>query len=222
MLFSSWWLKELVAYIQDDTRIASLLFALCYPCVSPSPQAHGRLDPLAGLKRWKTPEKDWENFGSSHFMLFRPDNLRDLTKVGKVYRLIGIPEDLPPGAMFSNNRYHPPHLTDDTDIMLHRLLVMFHPRPFVLARFAPHGSLACVQAYNEDYVKIAFRWVSLGWIWALVVYITLAEVFGPLGKFWFLTLHAVPARQPAGPYQGWKSIPPHWNPRGLTTWGPSQ
>lgn len=42
-------------------------------------------------------------------------------------------------------------------IVIHKLLSMFHPRPFVKTRFAPQGTVACIQAVAEFYYKIAFR-----------------------------------------------------------------
>ena len=56
----------------------------------------------------------------------------------------------------SSNRYYPPRV-EEKDIVVHRLLSMFHPRPFLLTRFGPRGSLACVRAYNDEYIDIVFR-----------------------------------------------------------------
>ncbi|OXB74228.1 UNVERIFIED_CONTAM: hypothetical protein H355_011680, partial [Colinus virginianus] len=42
-------------------------------------------------------------------------------------------------------------------IIIHKLLSMFHPRPFVKTRFAPQGSVACIQAISTYYYTIAFR-----------------------------------------------------------------
>ena len=55
-------------------------------------------------------------------------------------------------------RHLPPKLFADGEILIHRLLSMFHPRPFVMSRFAPQGSVACVRAFNADYLDIVFRY----------------------------------------------------------------
>ena len=56
----------------------------------------------------------------------------------------------------SSNRYYPPRIQEDY-VIVHRLLSMFHPRPFISMRFEPRGSLACVRAYNKEYVDIYYR-----------------------------------------------------------------
>lgn len=55
------------------------------------------------------------------------------------------------------NRHYPPKLVAEAEILIHRLLSLFHPRPFVISRFAPQGSVACVRAYNDKYLDIVFR-----------------------------------------------------------------
>lgn len=42
-------------------------------------------------------------------------------------------------------------------VIIHKLLSMFHPRPFVRTRFAPQGAVACIQASSSFYYTIAFR-----------------------------------------------------------------
>lgn len=43
-------------------------------------------------------------------------------------------------------------------VLIHSLLSMFHPRPFVKSRFAPQGAVACIRASNNFYYDIVFRW----------------------------------------------------------------
>lgn len=43
-------------------------------------------------------------------------------------------------------------------VLIHSLLSMFHPRPFVKSRFAPQGTVACVRASSDFYYDIVFRW----------------------------------------------------------------
>jgi len=45
-------------------------------------------------------------------------------------------------------------------VLIHSLLSMFHPRPFVKSRFAPQGAVACIRAASDFYYDIVFRWVK--------------------------------------------------------------
>ena len=63
-----------------------------------------------------------------------------------------------PGPGLSNNRYVPP-VAQGRVAILYRLLAMFHPRPFLMTRFGPQGTIACIRAQNKDYVDIVFRLV---------------------------------------------------------------
>lgn len=42
-------------------------------------------------------------------------------------------------------------------VIIHRLLSMFHPRPFVKTRFAPQGTVACLTAISDSYYTVMFR-----------------------------------------------------------------
>lgn len=42
-------------------------------------------------------------------------------------------------------------------VIIHRLLSMFHPRPFVKTRFAPQGAVACLTAISDSYYTVMFR-----------------------------------------------------------------
>lgn len=42
-------------------------------------------------------------------------------------------------------------------VLIHSLLSMFHPRPFVRSRFAPQGAVACIRASSDFYFDIIFR-----------------------------------------------------------------
>lgn len=116
----------------------------------------GPLDALHGLKSWKKSVREWQNIGASHLKPFLPTDPYDLQTVGKVYNLITMPGSLK-GSTLSSNRYLPPRLAGDPEIMIHRLLNMFHPRPFVFSRFAPQGSVAIIRAANEKLVEVTFR-----------------------------------------------------------------
>ncbi|KAL5008485.1 hypothetical protein ScPMuIL_014066 [Solemya velum] len=118
---------------------------------------HNSLDPLAGLKRWTKPTTDWMNFAVRHFQVFFPNNPQLLIDVGEVYGIIEAESSgLWAPLHLPSHRYFPPKV--ETDVMaIHRLLSLFHPRPFILTRFGPQGSAACIRAYNNDYLDIVFR-----------------------------------------------------------------
>uniref|UniRef100_A0A8C4N505 Selenoprotein N n=1 Tax=Eptatretus burgeri TaxID=7764 RepID=A0A8C4N505_EPTBU len=42
-------------------------------------------------------------------------------------------------------------------VFLHKLLSMFHPRPFVKSRFSPQGAIASIRAMNDRFYEIFFR-----------------------------------------------------------------
>lgn len=46
-------------------------------------------------------------------------------------------------------------------VLIHSLLSMFHPRPFIKSRFAPQGAVACIRASNDFYYDIVFRWGAI-------------------------------------------------------------
>ncbi|KAK2147360.1 hypothetical protein LSH36_557g01040 [Paralvinella palmiformis] len=114
------------------------------------------LDSLFGLKYWKQPVKQWKNFAVNHLKPFLPNDPYLLEDVGEAYHLISSQLDAR-RAPLSSNRYLPPPLVRDQEVMIHRLLSMFHPRPFVFSRFAPQGSVAIVRASSKKYVDIMFR-----------------------------------------------------------------
>lgn len=54
-----------------------------------------------------------------------------------------------------------PGLHCPPQVIIHRLLSMFHPRPFVKTRFAPQGAVACLTAVSDFYYTVMFRCVAL-------------------------------------------------------------
>ena len=64
-------------------------------------------------------------------------------------------------CIYFPTRFFPERQYGDAEIMVHRLLSLFHSRPFVQNRFAPQGSVACIRAYNTRYLDIVFRHVYL-------------------------------------------------------------
>lgn len=51
----------------------------------------------------------------------------------------------------------PTHASHRPQVIIHRLLSMFHPRPFVKTRFAPQGAVACLTAISDFYYTVMFR-----------------------------------------------------------------
>lgn len=53
-------------------------------------------------------------------------------------------------------RYYPPDVLPN-HLIFHRLLSLFHPRPFILSRFPPRGTVAVVRARFGPFLDIYFR-----------------------------------------------------------------
>ena len=62
------------------------------------------------------------------------------------------------GPGLTSNRHYPTPVKGRLAI-LYKLLSMFHPRPFLLTRFGPQGTVACVRAESKDYLDIVFRFL---------------------------------------------------------------
>ena len=95
---------------------------------------------------------DQQNFGCKDFQSFLPKNVSTI-ELGQVYDLI---PRLKTRVHLSNNRYSPPE-PDSNEIILFRLLNMFHNRPFLISRFPPQGTSLVVRARNAKYLDIIFR-----------------------------------------------------------------
>lgn len=118
--------------------------------------AAGSPDPLYGLKSWKSANKEFLNFAVHHFDVFLPkDHSFD---IGKVYYIVEDEQSFFQTMVsdISSNRYFPPSVKTEY-VTLHRLLTIFHPRPFLQSRFKPRGSVATVRAKNDKYIEIVFR-----------------------------------------------------------------
>ena len=87
-----------------------------------------------------------------------------MESTGIVYWLIKPIYGSQRGLSLSSNRYMPPPLSSDVEIMIHRLLSLFHPLPFVHSRFAPQGSTATVRSFNDEFVDIVFRWSEIDYV----------------------------------------------------------
>lgn len=108
---------------------------------------------LSGLRSWTRPAVDSSSFSASQFRAFLPPRNKDA--VGDTWWLIPSELNIFTGYL-PNNRYHPP-APKGKEVLIHSLLSMFHPRPFVKSRFAPQGAVACVRASSHLYYDIVFR-----------------------------------------------------------------
>lgn len=108
---------------------------------------------LSGLQSWRSPAIPSSSFFAAQFRTFLPPKGKE--QVGDTWWVV--PSDL---NIFTgylpNNRYHPP-APRGKEVLLHTLLSMFHPRPFVKSRFAPQGAVACLKATSDFYYHIVFR-----------------------------------------------------------------
>uniref|UniRef100_A0A672FU60 Selenoprotein N n=1 Tax=Salarias fasciatus TaxID=181472 RepID=A0A672FU60_SALFA len=108
---------------------------------------------LSGLRSWRSPAVPSSSFPASRFRAFLPPGSG--LAVGDTWWLI--PSEL---SVFTgylpNNRYHPPP-PRGKEVLIHALLSMLHPRPFVKSRFAPQGAVACLRAASDAYYDIVFR-----------------------------------------------------------------
>lgn len=103
--------------------------------------------------------KPFKQFAARDFRALLPEDIYLLHSVGEVYDIIAPMQQ--PAVPMSSNRYHPPLLGKPSEQLLHRLLAMFHSRPFIYSRFTPSGSVAIVRAQNDRYVDVVFRYVAL-------------------------------------------------------------
>uniref|UniRef100_A0A4W4GXB2 Uncharacterized protein n=1 Tax=Electrophorus electricus TaxID=8005 RepID=A0A4W4GXB2_ELEEL len=108
---------------------------------------------LRGLRSWKSPVTPSSTFPASHFRIFLPPKGKG--ELGEAWWIIPSELNIFTGYL-PNNRYHPP-TPRGKEVLIHSLLSMFHPRPFIKSRFAPQGAVACVRAVSDFYYDIVFR-----------------------------------------------------------------
>lgn len=108
---------------------------------------------LSGLRSWTSPAQPSSLFSAGLFRAFLPP--KNKVDVGATWWVIPSELNIFTGYL-PNNRYHPP-TPKGKEVLIHSLLSMFHPRPFIKSRFAPQGTLACIRASNDFYFDISFR-----------------------------------------------------------------
>ncbi|KAG7465962.1 hypothetical protein MATL_G00159700 [Megalops atlanticus] len=108
---------------------------------------------LSGLRSWKKPAVPSSVFSASQFRAFLPP--KNKLEVGDPWWIVPSELNIFTGYL-PNNRYHPP-TPRGKEVIIHSLLSMFHPRPFIKTRFAPQGAVACIRAVSDYYYDIVFR-----------------------------------------------------------------
>lgn len=108
---------------------------------------------LTGLKQWQEAFKPEASFSVEVFKTFLPKRLN--VNLGEPWMIV-TPDVSRFGPDLSSNRYTPPKVFGD-QIVIHYLLQMFHPRPFMYSRFPPQGTVACIRAENNKFLEVEFR-----------------------------------------------------------------
>uniref|UniRef100_A0A4W3J8G2 Selenoprotein N n=1 Tax=Callorhinchus milii TaxID=7868 RepID=A0A4W3J8G2_CALMI len=108
---------------------------------------------LSGLKNWKTPAIPSGVFSARQFKVFLPP--KSTVRVGDTWWMVPSELSIFTGYL-SNNRFYPP-APQGREVLIHNLLSMLHPRPFVKSRFAPQGAVACIRGLSDFYYDIVFR-----------------------------------------------------------------
>ncbi|KFV75122.1 Selenoprotein N, partial [Dryobates pubescens] len=108
---------------------------------------------LSGLRNWTAPAVPLSVLLARQFKAFLPP--KNKVDLGDPWWIIPSELNIFTGYL-PNNRFYPPP-PKGKEVLIHKLLSMFHPRPFVKTRFAPQGAVACIQAISTFYYTIAFR-----------------------------------------------------------------
>ncbi|NXG48115.1 SELN protein, partial [Psilopogon haemacephalus] len=108
---------------------------------------------LSGLRNWTAPAVPMSVLLARQFKAFLPP--KNKVDLGDPWWIIPSELNIFTGYL-PNNRFYPPP-PKGKEVIIHKLLSMFHPRPFVKSRFAPQGAVACIQASSTFYYTIAFR-----------------------------------------------------------------
>lgn len=108
---------------------------------------------LSGLRSWKSPAVPSYTISASQFRAFLPP--KNKGEVGDTWWVVPSELNIFTGYL-PNNRYHPP-TPKGKEVLIHSLLSLFHPRPFIKSRFAPQGTVACIRASSDFYFDIVFR-----------------------------------------------------------------
>ncbi|KAH0631206.1 hypothetical protein JD844_005423 [Phrynosoma platyrhinos] len=116
---------------------------------------------LSGLRNWTTPVSPVSVMFAQQFKAFLPPKHK--VELADPWWIIPSELNIFTGYL-PNNRFYPP-APKGKEVIIHKLLSMFHPRPFVKTRFAPQGAVACIQAVADFYYRIAFRSLNVDMEW---------------------------------------------------------
>lgn len=111
---------------------------------------------LKFLKEWTLPNTPQLNIPSKSFKSFMPKDTSNI-KVGDIWTLIPLPNNGEFREQLSNNRYQPPDLEFKEEIVVFKIIQMFHKNAFLYPRFDPRGCALYLRAVNNDYYDILFR-----------------------------------------------------------------
>uniref|UniRef100_H2Z5F9 EF-hand domain-containing protein n=1 Tax=Ciona savignyi TaxID=51511 RepID=H2Z5F9_CIOSA len=89
---------------------------------------------FTGLVAWKKPRKPEIELFAKEFKIFLPPNSSQM--IGDAYWVVEKPTNI---EELTGNRYRSPLPKTKAEKLLHKLMSMFHSRPFVTMRFSPHG-----------------------------------------------------------------------------------
>lgn len=109
---------------------------------------------MQGLKSWNTSSVPMATYSVDEFRAFLPYPVLE-PPLGQPWHIVESRIDKD-GPGLTSNRHYPTPVKGRLAI-LYKLLSMFHPRPFLLTRFGPQGTVACVRAESKDYLDIVFR-----------------------------------------------------------------
>uniref|UniRef100_A0A7N4NTT8 EF-hand domain-containing protein n=1 Tax=Sarcophilus harrisii TaxID=9305 RepID=A0A7N4NTT8_SARHA len=147
--------KEEKSSLQEKLTIVARFQPLLLDTMSNSKSGFREISDiiLSGLKNWTNPALSSSVFSASQFKAFLPP--RNDMELGEVWWII--PDTvLTTGVYLSDNRFYPPP-PKGKEVIIHKLLSMFHTRPFVKTRFGPQGTVACLTAISGSYYTVAFR-----------------------------------------------------------------
>ncbi len=87
---------------------------------------------------WKEPNQAQANFPCKIFSSLIPKNIETSIKIGQIWEQVPLPQKNQYHEHLESNRYNPPE-PEYRELILFKLLQMFHKRPFINTRFPPQG-----------------------------------------------------------------------------------
>lgn len=94
------------------------------------------------------------NIPAKSFASFLPTD--NILQLGDIWELIPVTSGRN-SQHLANNRYHPPDLNHQSEIVLFKILQMFHKNAFLYSRFPPQGVALFLRASNDEFYDILFR-----------------------------------------------------------------